>query len=539
MDITNNRTPLQNFTFKLEYLPLARAFLASFNRFVHDTFYIYPPLVPVSYAFFYLLFGPHSGLETMVNMLYLAIALASIYGIGKKMLNEKAGLLAAFIFSSFPGVISLSREVYSEFNLMCIIAASFYFLLNTDFFRSIKYSVLFGIFLGLAALTKWEFPVTMAGPFFLYLSGTRLFVIGTKKMSINKRIFANLVIAISLGILISFFWYSVSWQDIIGRLFTIRGEIASGQSSALLLRAPLLQRFSYPLLVIINAFISLFYSLLFIISGAILTYRIIKSIRRSSGIRERAFYALFLLLWISIPCLVLMATPSSPSHIMPVLPAIAIVIGLGVLTCENRIARYIFVSSIILYGLGCHLHSFVDFGKLDVLYKLKLYLSPGSKFSLTLNTDNIPRDEWERKFFYAPDAEDWKIKKTLFLIKEDSRIIKPTILILGTQQEFSCFSFQYYNLLMDYKFFIEPRGNDRSPPSPRPLKFDYVIINTPINEASAEQSLSQAVKLNMNILKEMNETDGFKRTLFDKYELIKEYPLPDDTKAMIYKERGS
>ena len=116
-------------------------------------FAVYPPLVPWSYALFYLIFGTAMQLELMVNSIYLGIMLLSVYGIGKYMASEKVGLLASFIVSSFPSVIALSRLIYAEFNLMCLTTLTVYLLLKSEYITSRKYSVLLGISLALVALT--------------------------------------------------------------------------------------------------------------------------------------------------------------------------------------------------------------------------------------------------------------------------------------------------------------------------------------------------------------------------------------------------
>lgn len=512
------------------------------NNYIRFSFFIYPPLVPLSYSFFYFLFGPNTGLELMVNMLYLAAAMVSIYGIGKKIFNEKAGFLATFVFSSFPGIISSSRAVHSEFNLMCMITLTLFFLLKTDFFSSRKYSIILGISLGLTALTKWEFPVTIVGPFLWCLSQSHLFFINKKKAPISgSYIRINFFLSILIGILISFSWYSLSTQDIIWRLFSSPNNIVTVERLALPLKSLLIQKFSFYPLSIINTFISFFYFLLLILAGIIFIYRIIKNRNQLSEIKTKLFYALFLVLWIAITYFFLSLLKLHVYiHIIPVLPAIAILISLGIFSLKNIIVRSIFISLIILYGLGSYLHSFVDLGKFGLLYKLKIYLSSNSKFSLTTTTHNIPRDAWERYLFYAPHSRDWKINEILSFIKKDGLNTKPhpVIFIVGHNDKFSCFSFQYYNLLKNYELFIEPRGNDRSPAPPDQSKFDYVVVNPQVDDVMDEKVLSETIKPTLNI-EEKHKIVEFKNTFFNKYKLIKEYILPDNTKAKVYKLTSS
>jgi len=545
-----------------KYSLLDTSIFSNSSNYIRFQFPTYPPLVPLSYSLVYFLFGPNTRMELMVNILYLAVAMISIYGIGKKIFNEKVGLLAVFIFSSFPGIISLSRAMNVEFNLMCLITLTLFFLLRTDFFRNRKYSVLLGISLGLTALTKWAFPITMVGPFFLYLNQCHLFAVNKKNIPVsNSYIRINLLLSILISILISFFWYSVSVQGIIWR-------IKSGAGSTFSLEVPLIQKFSFYPLSIINTFISFFYFLLLILVGISFSYSIIKNRNRQPKIKSKLLYALFLVLWILIPYLVFSLILLYPQHIMPVLPAIAILISLGIFSFKNIIVRSILICLIILYGVGSYLHSFLYFGKLDLLYRLRLYLRPDLNFSLTIMTDNISRDAWQKhlfyppdirdwKFeemltfilrdawqkhlFYPPDINDWKIEEILAFIKKDSHNIKfsPLILILSRESKFNCFGFQYYNLLRGYQLYIEPRGNDRSSAPPDPSKFDYVVIKTSLlfYNRMDETALSEIIELTP--INEGHKIDEFKKAFFDKYKLIKEYLLPDNTKAKVYKLMSS
>jgi len=124
----------------------------------------YPPFFHLSAAFFYSLFGVSADVAAMANVIYMAVLVFAVYGIGKRMFNAETGLLAAFLVSVFPIIFCLSRYPYIEFALTSIVALSIYLLMRTDGFQDKTYSVLFGLSVGLGMLTKWVFIFFLAGP---------------------------------------------------------------------------------------------------------------------------------------------------------------------------------------------------------------------------------------------------------------------------------------------------------------------------------------------------------------------------------------
>lgn len=343
--------------------------IVNYIRFVFST---YPPLVPFSYTIFYLLFGPHTKMELMVNSLYLAIALLSIYGMGKKILNEKAGLLAAFIFSSFPGVIILTRCAYAEFFLMCLIALTLYLLLKTDFLQNRKYSILLGISLGLTALSKWDFPLALIGPFAV----TLWIVHGFDKSKENREnhlsirtTWKNLFIAILIATLISIFWYFSCLNSLLDRMARLKAESINFtlwlSPSKFISQVQIL---TYFLFATINAHIGFFYFVILLLTTVIFATKIIGDRSWVSAPRKKLFIICFLTSWLVIPYVAFTLTKIFfPPHIALILPALAVLIGLGVYSIKNSFVRISFISIVILYGLIIHLTSFFISGHLNLL----------------------------------------------------------------------------------------------------------------------------------------------------------------------------
>src|SRR5512136_1013720 len=73
------------------------------------------PLFPASASIMYRLFGRDPDVAAMVNILYLVVALAATYGIGKRWRGPVLGLIAIALLALFPMYYSMSRYFYLEF----------------------------------------------------------------------------------------------------------------------------------------------------------------------------------------------------------------------------------------------------------------------------------------------------------------------------------------------------------------------------------------------------------------------------------------
>ncbi|UCH88082.1 MAG: glycosyltransferase family 39 protein [Thermoplasmata archaeon] len=123
-----------------------------------------PPLRLLLTSPFYAMFGYSDDVAVMTNIFFMVILLFSVYGIGKYMFNRQVGLLAAIMVSLFPIVHGLSRSFLSDFAHIAMVSLSIYLLLKTEYFTNKKYSILFGLSLGLGLLTRDTFIIFMLGP---------------------------------------------------------------------------------------------------------------------------------------------------------------------------------------------------------------------------------------------------------------------------------------------------------------------------------------------------------------------------------------
>jgi hypothetical protein len=123
-----------------------------------------PPLYHLVAVPFYRLFGVSTDVALMRNVVFVAILLFSVYGIGRRFYSEGVGLLAAFLVSTYPILFSISRMPYVDYSLTAMVALAVYLLVASEGFRHRGYSLWLGLVIGLGILTKWPFVAFAGGP---------------------------------------------------------------------------------------------------------------------------------------------------------------------------------------------------------------------------------------------------------------------------------------------------------------------------------------------------------------------------------------
>ncbi|MBN2121087.1 MAG: glycosyltransferase family 39 protein [Candidatus Omnitrophica bacterium] len=124
----------------------------------------FPPLFPFLSIPVYLLSGRTEETAYLANLIFLGVLILSTYGIGKRLHARGAGLLASLVISTYSSILVYTGEYMMPIALTSIVTLSIYTLLLTDDFASTKFSVLFGLSLGLGLLTKWTFVAFLLGP---------------------------------------------------------------------------------------------------------------------------------------------------------------------------------------------------------------------------------------------------------------------------------------------------------------------------------------------------------------------------------------
>ena len=128
----------------------------------------YPPFYHLSLIPLSLIFGFALDTGVIGNSFYMVIMALSIYGIGKILYTRNTGLIAAFLTSSYPLIVSMSREYLISVMLTAMTTLAYYLFLKSENFEDKKYSLWFSFIFAVGLMVKWTFfiyvlPAVLAG----------------------------------------------------------------------------------------------------------------------------------------------------------------------------------------------------------------------------------------------------------------------------------------------------------------------------------------------------------------------------------------
>lgn len=293
---------------------------------------IYPPLVYLIIYPFYKIFGTTTDVAVgVISLVFYLILILSVYKIGELVSKKQwVGLLAAFLVTMYPFIYSSSKQFLLDLPLTAIVSLSIYLLLKSDNFKDRKYSVLFGIVLGIGFLVKEACIIFIVGPLSVAL-------INEPHARVDKiKRYKNVFFSLIGTVCIVFIWYAHEfnaihayakdflfykrtffeddpvWYEFDGLIYYIKGLI--------------LQQTSF------------FYFIIFIISLVI----IFRKMNDSKKI---------LLSWFFVSLLVLTLLKTKDYRwSMPILPAVAIISALGIKSISKRLLRRLLIFILMIYS---------------------------------------------------------------------------------------------------------------------------------------------------------------------------------------------
>ncbi len=393
-----------------------------------------PPLFLLTSVPLYAVFGRSPDVGVMTNLLFLVVLILSTYGIGKILQGVETGLMAALVVSMFPLLFGLSRSYWVDYALTAMVSLSMYLMLRTDCFKNRKYVYLFGLSAGLGMLTKWTYFIFLLGPFvyFLFLPSAD----GEKAL---KERLKQGTLSILIGMAVAAFWYVPNGLDVgrklLGLAFGARGTEATrfeqlGETigpSGLFNPASLL----YYAGKMVNEQITLVYTLIF----AGLTVFLFRKDRSK---------ILWILLWIAVPVLVFtLIKNKTERNTVPMLPAISLLIGLGVMTIDRRVLRRTMAALVCVWGVFYFCVS--SYGAPYPLWKLSLRTRIGEVVF-------FQRPENTSYALYRPDRQEWKIDAILDAIRSNADDRSDERVVLIPRDAITWMSLQYSSYLRGLPF---------------------------------------------------------------------------------------
>ncbi len=486
----------------------------------------YPPFFHLSGTPMYAFFGTSEDVARLSNLIYLFILLFSTYGIGRILFNKNTGVLATAIIAMYPILIRIQRDYLIDFALTSVIALTIYFLLKTEGFTKMNYSIAFGLSWGAAELMKWPAVFFIVGPvmyiFYQMYNDKKCPVCGSEKTSIRdgfryfcstkhmdkysktkknvgySKVILNIAIAVIIAFSMAGWWYFPNFDQVYKNLMEQQTVNAVAEGNPEVLTFDSLKLY---VLTIFQDQIFLFFGILFV-AGIIYLYFNKKSTNQK----------LFLFLSIFIPYIVFTLTRlKNTRYTLPLVIFFAIISAFWIININSKKSRTAIL--LILFIIGSLQLSTMTFGTPD--------LHPSGEWTFWMYP---PADK--------PNSDDWKVGETLNAIKESlpQRLTqRPVVIIMSDHHFINGRTFSYYA----YK-----RGDPIEVINGAYLPFDifkeninnipYLIYKTNVDVDMKGSSYEVPVK-NMYSLFEENK---------DKYQqLDKSFTLPDGSTLYIYRNK--
>ncbi len=435
----------------------------------------YPPVTTCAAGLLYLVF-PVVPLTAQAVMLgFLALGMASVFLLGRRLLGTEAGLLAAFLLATAPFVVFSLTNFQLDVPLMGIVALSLYVLARTEGFSLTGWSLAFGVAAGIGLLTK--------PPFVVYLLPPLLLVIWQAIRSNERRrrlahVAASMVIAAGVALP----WYGP-------RLLGLPLQIMNRSfKNAAFEQKP--ETFSPEGL--------LYYPRMFPVQFGLLAVLLflwgIWAVRRERA--ARAF------LWVSAlgPFVVFsLIQNKNLRYTLPILPATALIAAAGARGLGPRIRRGV---TWAVVGLGALQVSMTAFA---------LPAPPA-----------LPWVNHAMVIAWPPDPADWQQARVLEDIARESRGQAAAVAVVPNEAFFSVSNFRYETELRRLPFQM------MRPWSGPPLGVDFIVLK------SGSQGPAWTAAKPERITRAFDGGDPYLAAIFP---VVGEYALPDGSRGTLRARR--
>lgn len=172
-----------------------------------------PPLFSSVASLFLLLFGMSQDVAALSVFPFFALAIVATFLIGRRLFDTEVGLVAAVLFSFFPGILAISRIFRADMALIATTGLSLYFLLKSENLSSRRWSLLFGATLGLAALSKTTYVIFQLGPLLVLVVAPAFRMMRKKDISSLKPVVMNALLVGAVVMLMALPWHVYHFRD--------------------------------------------------------------------------------------------------------------------------------------------------------------------------------------------------------------------------------------------------------------------------------------------------------------------------------------
>lgn len=312
----------------------------------------------------------------MVNTFYLLVLMFSLYGISLKVTGDrKRSILASLIVSFYPGIVFFMRAYELQIGVIAFTTLSIYFLLLSDDFGNLRYSLLFSISFCFSMYMDRFTPI-------VFVVGSLIYVLirAFKKLKVNfdRKIIVNMVISF---LLVSFFLWPFYSQwirvFILNKMSIGHGFGLGGYGGMDILREAV--NYHYSLIFLLKRW--LFYLIVFPVYHLGIFWSAVFLLGLGLFVRKGGNYRYLIFWWLIFPLIFFTFIPKKDySYILPLLSPISLITSLGILDIQKKMTRGILITSALLIGAFFYILFMFDY---PVAYKyLLLHTNYSNDFTI-------------------------------------------------------------------------------------------------------------------------------------------------------------
>ncbi len=193
-----------------------------------------PPLFMWFISLAYQIFGATNFAARIPSAIFASLSLVLIYHLGKELYNRHVGFAAALVLASLSTFYVYARHAMTDVTFVFFFAASIYFfVLSEKAEKNLRYTILSGVFFGLALLTKQVAALLIPLTLLVYLVASKRNIrhIFTKRFAIflalGLLIFSPYIIFLFLSFPSEFWQWFVVYSGVTRVTTPIEGHAAS------------------------------------------------------------------------------------------------------------------------------------------------------------------------------------------------------------------------------------------------------------------------------------------------------------------------
>jgi hypothetical protein len=435
----------------------------------------YPPVATCAAGLLYLVLPIAPLTAQAVMMAFLAVAMAALYGVGRRLADAETGVWAAFLFATAPFVVFSLTNFQLDLPLAAMVALAIYALVRSESFGDARWSLALGAICGFGMLTKPPFAIYAVPP---VLWGLWHAV----RSPDRRRRLGWAASALAIAALLALPWYGPRLFGLPMQILNRSFKQAAEQQNPEPLTSAALSYYPRTLPTQLG-----------LLGGALLLWGL-WALRKHRAARS--------VLWLAtLAPFVLFSLIQNKNlrYTLPILPAAALVAAVGLRSLPERARRWTGVAALALGALQVSM----------ALFQVPAPpILPGMVMPLALGR--------------APSRADWQHDRILADLGRASGGQPVTVAVIPNDNFFSVSNFRYETVRRGLPYRMTRAWSDA------PLGVDFVILK------SRDQGPSYASARPERLTRAFAGGDPYWMSAFP---VIAEYPLPDGSTATLRARR--